>query len=227
MNFKINELSLKLLDKLLNDYSRLNIIVKKGTLGCNIIDAGINTKGSIEAGLLISSICLGGLGQVTLSPSNLFDTSSIMQVNVHASHPVIACLGSQYAGWSLSSENFFALGSGPVRSLAQKEKIFETLQFKETNSKTICVLEVNTEPPEEIVKKVSIDCKIKPENLFFILTPTTSICGNLQVVARVLEVAIHKAHELNFPTNLWLLFVWRLLGCNLRQYILRNWLLKT
>ena len=50
-----------------------------------------------------------------------------------------------------------------------------------------------------MVKKISRDCKIKPENLFFILTPTTSICGNIQVVARVLEVAIHKIHELGFP----------------------------
>ena len=32
-----------------------------------------------------------------------------------------------------------------------------------------------------------------------ILTPTTSLAGNLQVVARVLEVALHKAHELGFP----------------------------
>ena len=28
---------------------------------------------------------------------------------------------------------------------------------------------------------------------------TTSICGNIQVIARVLEVAIHKIHELKFP----------------------------
>ena len=31
------------------------------------------------------------------------------------------------------------------------------------------------------------------------MTPTTSICGNIQVVSRVLEVAIHKIHELNYP----------------------------
>ena len=48
-------------------------------------------------------------------------------------------------------------------------------------------------------KKVSKDSNIQPENLTFIITPTTSICGNIQVVARVLEVAIHKIHELKFP----------------------------
>ena len=38
---------------------------------------------------------------------------------------------------------------------------------------------------------------VSPNNLTFILTPTTSICGTIQVVSRVLEVAIHKIHELN------------------------------
>ncbi len=46
---------------------------------------------------------------------------------------------------------------------------------------------------------MSEDCKIKSKNLVFILTPTTSVAGNIQVVARVLEVAIHKIHELGFP----------------------------
>ena len=35
--------------------------------------------------------------------------------------------------------------------------------------------------------------------MVFILTPTTSVTGNIQVVARVLEVAIHKVHEIGFP----------------------------
>jgi methenyltetrahydromethanopterin cyclohydrolase len=32
-----------------------------------------------------------------------------------------------------------------------------------------------------------------------ILTPTRSLAGTVQVVSRVLEVAMHKAHELGFP----------------------------
>jgi methenyltetrahydromethanopterin cyclohydrolase len=44
---------------------------------------------------------------------------------------------------------------------------------------------------------------VKPERLTFIYAPTRSLTGNVQVVARVLEVAMHKAHELHFPlTNI-------------------------
>ena len=201
MKISINQISSKLVKNLLNNADKLNLKVKEGALNCTIIDAGINTSGSIEAGLLISEICLGGLGKVTITPSNFFDDSTIMQISVHSSYPVIACLGSQYAGWSLSSDGFFSLGSGPVRSIAQKEEIFNILKYTDDYEKTVTILEVDKEPPKEIVQKVSEDCKIKPQNLVFILTPTTSVSGNIQVVARVLEVAIHKVHELGFPLD--------------------------
>lgn len=201
MNISINQISSKLVKNLLDNADKLNLKVKEGALNCTIIDAGINTPGSIEAGLLISEICLGGIGSVTITPSNFFDDSTMMQISVHSAHPVIACLGSQYAGWSLSSEGFFSLGSGPVRSIAQKEKIFNILKYTDDYEKTVTILEVDKEPPKEIVQKVSEDCKIKPQNLVFILTPTTSVSGNIQVVARVLEVAIHKVHELGFPLD--------------------------
>ncbi len=39
------------------------------------------------------------------------------------------------------------------------------------------------------------------ENVTFIFAPTQSLAGSVQVVARVLEVALHKAHELKFPLS--------------------------
>ena len=91
------------------------------------------------------------------------------------------------------------MGSGPVRSIVQKEEIFKKINYKDKSTKTSVVLEVDKFPPEEVVKKVSVDSHVQPKNLTFIITPTTSICGNIQVIARVLEVAIHKIHELGFP----------------------------
>ena len=38
----------------------------------------------------------------------------------------------------------------------------------------------------------------RSEALTLILTPTGSLAGTVQIVARVLEVAMHKAHELGF-----------------------------
>ena len=198
MKYSINKNANRLVDSLIKNYEKLNLLIKRGPLGCKIVDAGVKTVGSIEAGLQISEICLGGLGKVNLIPSEKYKNSSYF-LSVFASKPVLACLGSQYAGWSLSSQNFFSLGSGPVRSIAQKEEIFKELNYTDKGNKTSIILEVDQYPPAEIVKKISEDTKIKSNEITFILTPTTSIAGNIQVVARVLEVAIHKIHELKFP----------------------------
>jgi methenyltetrahydromethanopterin cyclohydrolase len=126
-------------------------------------------------------------------------------VNVHAKTPVLSCLGSQYAGWSLSHKseegNFYALGSGPGRALAGKEEVLKEFGYKDTGDSTCIVLEVDSFPPVEVAEKVAKDCGISPENLTFILTPTTSLAGVMQIAIRVLEVAMHKAHTIHFPMD--------------------------
>ena len=71
---------------------------------------------------------MGGLGAVRLAPDNATPRWP-WTIAVASPQPVIACLGSQYAGWSLShgtgKDAFFALGSGPARALAQKEAVFK------------------------------------------------------------------------------------------------------
>ena len=96
----INKLTNPLVEFLIKEKDRLSIEVHKGSKGCRIIDAGINVSGCIEAGLIISRICLGGLGSVSINPNEKINLSSY-NINVHASKPVLSCLGSQYAGWSL------------------------------------------------------------------------------------------------------------------------------
>ena len=75
MNISINQISFSIVKNIIQNTDKLQLKVKKGALDCTIIDAGINTPGSIEAGLLISEVCLGGLGRVSVTPSNFFDDS--------------------------------------------------------------------------------------------------------------------------------------------------------
>jgi methenyltetrahydromethanopterin cyclohydrolase len=118
---------------------------------------------------------------------------------------VLACLASQYAGWSLAAskeetggKKFFALGSGPARALACKEPLFAELGYRDRADQGVLVLEVDRPPPRIVLDKVLRDCALTAENLTIVLTPTTSLAGTTQVVSRVLEVALHKAHELHF-----------------------------
>ena len=180
----------------------MRIGIGRGELGETLIDSGSQNLGSIAAGLRIAEICAGGLADVRLAPSTLAPRWP-WTIVVRSSQPVIACLASQYAGWRLSlkegESSFFALGSGPARALARREPLFEVLTYANSAASAILVIESNRPPPAKIVAEVARDCRVKPENLTIIFTPTQSLAGSTQIVARSLEVALHKTHELHFP----------------------------
>lgn len=191
-----------LVDDLVANAETYRVGVSTTKEGVRIVDAGIDITGGLAAGRLIGEICMGGLGTVQLSTADR-QKRWWWHVDVHSGDPVTACLASQYAGWSLNhgegKDAFYALGSGPARAMGSKEPLFDELNYRNPAGDTVIVLEVDKQPPQEVVDKVIDRCGISPNQLTVILTPTTSLAGGVQVVSRVLEVALHKVHELKFP----------------------------
>ncbi|CAH1748838.1 Methenyltetrahydromethanopterin cyclohydrolase [Thauera humireducens] len=201
--FSINTLAAAQLDDLLARADAFGLAIERLDSGVTLIDGGIDVRGSAAAGVAIGAICMGGLGEVRLSVRPEADWPT--WIEVASAQPVLACLGSQYAGWSLSASKeeaggrkFFSLGSGPARALACREDLFAELGYRDRADRGVLVLEVDRRPPQVVIDKILRDCGLPPEALTLILTPTTSLAGSTQVVARVLEVAMHKAHELGF-----------------------------
>ncbi|UMY16917.1 methenyltetrahydromethanopterin cyclohydrolase [Methylobacterium organophilum] len=199
----VNALAAPLVERLAADAALLRLAVTQEN-GARMIDAGASARGSIEAGRRIAEICLGGLGTVTLAPTGPI-ASWPYSVVVHSADPVLACLGSQYAGWSLADETgesgFFALGSGPGRAVAAVEELYHELGYRDSADRIALVLESASAPPASVVAKVAEAAKVAPENVTFIYAPTQSLAGATQVVARVLEVALHKAHTVGFDLH--------------------------
>jgi len=198
----VNKLTAPLVQSLIADAIPLRLGVSELANGTQVIDAGMKETGGLEAGRRIAEICLGGLGSVKLRASTNYDKWS-WHVDVHSSHPVVACLASQYAGWKLSHGEgkgaFNAMASGPGRAIGSKEELFDNIHYRDQADSACVVIEADTLPPVEVADRISQQCDIAPEKLALIITPTSSLCGSMQVVARVLETALHKTHALGFP----------------------------
>ncbi|MCS6877823.1 MAG: methenyltetrahydromethanopterin cyclohydrolase [Geminicoccaceae bacterium] len=193
----------RLARELVAEAELLGLGVRRSACGATLVDAGIAAPGSLEAGRRIAELCMGGAGWVGFSTETRFPGVPF-RVEVRSADPVLACLLSQYAGWSLAwgeGENRFrAMASGPGRARAAKEPLFAELGFRDRDAESAWfVLETAREPPEGLIEKVAADCALPPSALGFVLAPTTSLAGTVQIVARVLEVALHKAHVLGFP----------------------------
>ncbi len=196
----LNDNAQRIIDGMIGDAERLRIGVSTGPLGECLIDAGAKAAGGVEAGLRMAEAAMGGLGSISVcmdraSPKWPFT------IEVRSSQPVLACLGSQYAGWNLSSQDYFAMGSGPARALARVEPLFETLSYRDTASSAVLILETAKPPPQAIVEKVGRATGLAPEKLTFLYAPTQSLAGGVQIVARALEVALHKTNDLKFPLD--------------------------
>ena len=166
--------------------------------GATVIDCGLNVKGSIQAGVYVSKICLGGLAEVKLT-SKIVQETTIPIVEVYTDYPVEACFASQLAGWRISVGDFFANGSGPARALARKpKKLYEKIGYQEVSDEAVLVLETTKMPNEEVVKTISKECNVNPENLYLLVVPTNSLAGIVQVAARVVEVGLFRLDYIGF-----------------------------
>jgi len=194
----LNQSAMRLADALTRDAERLRLRVEQTKSGVRLIDAGIGTLGSNEAGCRIADITMAGLGHAALVPSAMPGTGAAVQTTTDA--PVQACLGSQYAGWQIADDKYFAMGSGPMRALATVEPIFTKLGG-EKDEVAVGVLETPEPPPDDLASRLAEQCGVQPARLTLILAPTASLVGTVQVVARSVETAMHQLAERDFPLD--------------------------
>ncbi len=161
------------------------------------IDLGINTPGGLEAGRVMAEICMADLGRVSIVPT-WPELGHGLAVTVHTDHPVAACMASQYAGWKIASGDFFAMASGPMRAAAGVEELFEKIGHTETVTAAVGTLETRQIPDESVWSEIAQKCGVQPGQLNLLAAPTASQAGNVQVVARSVETALHKLFELGF-----------------------------
>ena len=197
---RLNERAAALCDLLARDPARWRIGVREAPDRPRIIDCGIAVPGGLETGRALAEICLAGLGRVALVPG-AGPLENLVAVTVATDQPVAAALASQYAGWQISGEKFFAMGSGPMRAAAAKEELFAKIGFTERPARAVGVLETRKFPPDEVSDKIAAACGVPPSALTLLVAPTASPAGMVQVVARSVETALHKLVELGFDVS--------------------------
>ncbi len=169
--------------------------------GANVLDAGVNCRGSLEAGRLLARLCLGDRGEVSLMPADAARLCSHQGVFVYSDDSLVACLGCQYAGWPVQSDDFFAMGSGPMRMVRGREPVLEDLGLHEPAREITGVLEADRLPNESAISLIASECGVSAPDLHLAIAPSSSLAGSLQVVARSVETAMHKLHELQFDVT--------------------------
>jgi methenyltetrahydromethanopterin cyclohydrolase len=201
IDLAMNERAWSKADEAAGRAAELRIAVSRLAGGSRVIDAGIDVAGGLAAGRLLAELCMGGLGQVDVVPLTI-GGDRWQGVQVWTDHPAESCMASQYAGWAINPDGFFAMGSGPLRAKARVEKeLFARLQYAEQAARGVLVLETRTMPTDAVAEWVSRKSSTPPGELTFAVAPTASLAGSFQIVARVIETGLHKMDALGFDVT--------------------------
>ncbi len=208
-HLQINNLAKVIVDEIIDNKEIYKAIVTQLKNGANVVDM---SNSSWIGGKLVGEICMGGLGKVDFSSYNL-DNNFIPSVNVYTSEPIISCMASQLAGWSVKLKKeiekngelkkkvvFQSLGSGPARAKSKVEKkLFEELDYTDNSDCAVIVFETPKLPNEEVMNIIAEKCNVDASKTYAVCAPTACLTGSIQVAARIVETGIHKLHEIHFP----------------------------
>lgn len=198
MDDQLNSRALKLVERLSVD--ELHVATTQIEGGGTLLDFGVKSPGGVQAGSELARVCLADFAKVSLTAQLLFDMNW-PTVQVSTDHPVLACLFSQYAGWQIKTDKFFAMGSGPMRAAAAREELLAKLGYREKSNRVVGVVETGKLPDAGVFQYIAERCDVPQENVTLLAASVCSTAGAFQVVARSVETVLHKLHELGFDVH--------------------------
>ena len=197
----LNERAWRMADAMVANAAELRVTARTLPGGARVIDAGIDTPGGYGAGRALAEICMGGLADVAYPPL-LLGGDTWPGVRVWTDHPAVSCMASQYAGWAIQVGKYFAMGSGPLRAHARVEQeLFAKLRYAERAERGVLVLETRAAPTDAVAAWVGQKAGLAPSQLTFVVAPTASLAGGVQIAARMLETGLHKMDTLGFDVT--------------------------
>lgn len=157
-----------------------------------VLDLGVNKNLDRDTGIKVAEVTMGSLGEVKIEDNK-----------IHVSipeKPSIACLSCQLAGWAIPIGGKNKLGSGPARILARKPfEIIDKIGYREESDKAAIAIETSTLPDEETCNYVLENTGAK--ELIIAAFNGNSEVGLINIMARVIEMALFRLDNLGYDTN--------------------------
>ncbi len=188
----INRLAYELVKEFIGLPEYYGVTVEKLPCGTTVIDTGLEAPGGYEAGLLTTRIAMGGAGSANLGYAD-FGGLKLPTVIIATDHPAIALFGAQLAGWRIKPEGYTADTSGPARALALKpKKVYQNIEYKDEADVAVLLLETEEKPPDSAGTYVAEKRGVEPEDVYLVLTSTTSLAGMVQISGRIVETGLFR-----------------------------------
>jgi len=206
----VNQLAVKICRRLMDNAGEFNVKHTRFKNGVHLIDTGNKVFGGTEAGLRVTDICLGGVGNVSVTFKDL-DGLTLPAIEISTDFPVLSLLCQASGGYREAMEgwinfkcgSYSAIASGPARAIVHEPAgLFDLLGYIDDADVAVVVLQSEQYPDEKVAARLLERCKVNPENLYLVLSPISSMSGLVQVTGRTVENAMVKLLSLSYDVKM-------------------------
>ena len=188
--FQIEKRCKALLEQLWNHRDDYGLNFATLDSGAQIVDAGVEVRGSLEAGRLITELCQGGCCTASL---DLMDIEGIVlpRITVQSFFPTFSAYALQ-AACAVDGR----MVSGPVRlcmGIGQQDK--QGLMIESASTCGIAVVQSDDLPSDAWVKSLASQSGLRPQDLTLVVAPVLSAAGATQIAGRVNENVIFSMEQ--------------------------------
>lgn len=197
----LNQEAMKLVRAILDHPAAMGVAAARLANGAMVIDMGQRVPGGWVAGRFYTLITLGGLGELSYEtfPYPL-QGMRLPAVRVMVDQPLLACVASQIAGWRLKVGGFAPILAGPARALnSRPDPHFARLDYRDRYHEAVIAIQTSEPIRVEWAEAIAADCRVKPEDLYILVAPNSSLVCAVQVSARIIEQTIHRLEEEGLP----------------------------
>lgn len=200
----INREAMKIVRRALAEAEPLGVRVERLANGATVLDMGQKVPGSWQAARYYTLVTLGGLGEMTYEPFAMGDTV-LPAVRVTVDRPMESCVASQIAGWQLDPPGtpHAAIAAGPARALnrTRPDHYFELIDYRDDWHEAVVGIQTSEPITERHAAIIAEACRIKPEDVYILVAPNSSLVCSVQVSARIIEQTLHRLPEEGFDFN--------------------------
>ena len=196
----LNKRAWELLWQFSQDAEELHCRVHTRSCGALVVDAGVQVPGGVQAGLRMIDLCAAGLISSQVLPGKV-GGRFWQHVVAQSDWPFVGCFLSQSANWPVDVPGGRGMGSGPACLLADKSRFRTEFNFADSADCAVLVLEADFLPDNADCRALAAACGVLPELFGVVVAPTRSLAGNVQIVGRSIETALHKLHDLGMDLH--------------------------
>lgn len=177
-----------LVRSLVEDAPILEVDVRPGHAGALILDCGVATRGSWEAGRRVAELAHGGMMKATLGMTDVLGIP-LPELVGDSWRPFLSIHGLQVS-FALDEVDAAIRVSGPVRACMDGRLHRPSDLVDGVCSWGVAVVEATRLPNADVVEAIARRAGLRPAELTLVVVPSNSVAGVVQLAGRLNECVV-------------------------------------